>query len=276
MAINFDVVIETPEYEVDMKAGLDTLQGVSDATRIIGETLLTGKVPQRITYKSDVRTTLKKSFKGSYGHIFSLDIMSEELKGEYRKIGSATFSELMSYFTKEALHIDVDLGTLSDKAQKVLGALGDNTEKLIKQLRESPLRNIHEVPRKFGYNVLLRRRKSIDNKEVLVKFDKESSLVLDAKRSGEKITLQASIRRLNTNTGNGRLQVKGGEETVAFGFSTMYREVRLATKKKFSENLDYNNGIDVEHWRYLEIIVAPVKLQDERIVKYIVLGFHDE
>lgn len=276
MAINFDVVIETPEYEVDMKAGLDTLQGISDATRIISETLLTQKVPQRISYKSDVRTTLKKTFPGSYGHIFSLDLMSEELKKQYRKIGSATFSELMSYFTKEALHIDVDVDSLSEKAQKTLDSLGDNTERLIEQLRESPLRNIHEVPKKFGYKVILSRRSSANNREVLVKFDKETSLVLEAKRTDERVTLLASIRRLNTNTGNGRLQVQGGEETVAFGFSTMYRDVRLATKKKFSENLDYNNGIDIEHWKYLEIIAAPVKLQDEKIVKYIVLGFHDE
>lgn len=143
-------------------------------------------------------------------------------------------------------------------------------------MRESPLRNIHEVPKKFGYKVLLNRRSSAHNREVLVQFDKETSLVLDAKKTDERVTLLASIRRLNTNTGNGRLQVKGGEETVAFGFSTMYRDVRLATKKKFSENLDYNNGIDIEHWKYLEIIAAPVKLQDEKIVKYIVLGFHDE
>lgn len=276
MAINFDVVIETPDYEVDMKAGLDTLQGVSDATRIIGETLLTGKVPQRKTYKSDVRTTLKKTFKGSYGQIFSLDVMSEELKKEYRKIGSAAFSELMSYFTKEALYIDVDVDSLSEKSQKILNNLGDSAERLVMQLRESSLRHIHEVPKKFGYNVILRHRKNTDNKEVIVKFDRETSLVLEAKKSGEKVTLLASIRRLNTNTGNGRLQVKGGEETVAFGFATMYRDVKLATKKKFSENLDYNNGIDIDNWKYLEVIAAPVKLQDERIVKYIVLGFHDE
>lgn len=40
MCINFDVVIESPENSVDMKAGLDTLQGASEATRYVAETFL--------------------------------------------------------------------------------------------------------------------------------------------------------------------------------------------------------------------------------------------
>lgn len=276
MTINFDVTIGTPEYEVDMKSGLDTLQGVSDATRTIGETLLTGKVPQRKTYKSDVRTTLKRTFKGSYGHMFSLDISSAELQKEYRKIGPSAFAELISYFIKEALYIDIDANALSEKAKKALNKLEDKAEKLVKQLRESTLRNIHEVPKKFGYDVKIRYRKSIENKILVASFDRETSMVLEAKKSDEREILLASIRRLNTNTGNGRLQIKGQEDTVAFGFSTMYREVRLATKKKFSENLDYNNGIDADNWKHLEIIASPIKMQDGRIIKYIVLGLLDE
>lgn len=45
MSVNFELIIDTPSFEVDMKSGLTTLQGISDATRTIAETLLTEKCP---------------------------------------------------------------------------------------------------------------------------------------------------------------------------------------------------------------------------------------
>lgn len=274
MAINFDVVIDTPDYEVDMKAGLDTLQGISDATRTIAETLLTGRVPQRKTYKSDVRTTLKKSFKGSYGQIFSLDITDDELKKEYRKIGNSAFSELMSFFMKEAL--DLETNELSDKAERLVENLGDTAERLVRQLRTSIMKNAHEASKKFGYDVKVSFRKSAAEKVLIAKFDRTTAHALEAERSQQRITVFASVRRFNTNTGNGRLQLRGEEETVAFGFATAYRDVGFATKKKFSENLDYNNGINIDNWEYLEMEVYPIKLFDDRVIKYIVAGFYDD
>ena len=85
MSINFDVVIDTPENSVDMKSGLDTLQGVSDATCCIAEVILTEKTPKRQTHKRKIRTTLKQSFKGSYGHIFSLDIFDTKIKDKFNQ-----------------------------------------------------------------------------------------------------------------------------------------------------------------------------------------------
>ncbi|MCV4264495.1 hypothetical protein [Pseudomonas capsici] len=274
MAINFDVVIETPDYEVDMKAGLDTLQGISDATRTIAETLLTAKVPQRKNSKSNVRTMLKKSFKGSYGQIFSLDISDEELKKEYRKIGNSTFSELMEFFMKEAL--DLEVNELSEKAENVVANLGDNAERLVRQLRTSIMRNAHEVSKKFGYDVKVSFRKSSTEKVLVARFDQTTALALEAERSNARETIFAAVRRFNTNTGNGRLQINGGDETIAFGFERVYKDVRFATKKKFSENLDHNNGINIEKWRYLEIEVYPIKLFDGRVIKYVVAGIHED
>lgn len=274
MPINFDVVIESPDYEVDMKAGLDTMQGVSDAIRTIGETLLLGKVPERITSKSSVRTTLKKTFKGSYGHSFRLDVLDEEPKKELRKIGHTTFTELMSYFMKEALYIETP--DPSDKALAVLNRLGDTAEDLIKQLRKSAMENIHEVAVKFNYDVSVRHRKSIEDRVSLAKFTKDTVHAVLATRRKEKLTLTASIRRFNTNTGNGRLQLEGEDETVAFGFRVNYRNVDFAMKKKFSENLDTNNGIDIEHWKYLKLVANPIRRLDEQIIKYLVVGFLDD
>lgn len=274
MSLNLDVIIDTPEQSVDMKAGLDTLQGTSDAIRIIGETVLSERIPERLSHKGKVRTTLKKSFKGSYGHTFSLDIHDEELKKKFNSIGKTVFSELISYFISESLYKESE--QLSTKAQRIVDQLGDTAEGLVRQLRKSPLNNIHEVPAKFNYDVKLRFRKSASEQIVISHFDKHTAEVLQAKEDKQKIDIIASITRLNINTGNGRLLLKDADETVAFGFSVGYRDVNMEAKKLFSENLNYNNGISSEKWKFLKISVSPVKLMDDRVIKYIVKGFYND
>ena len=274
MPISLDVVIGTPEYEVDMKAGLDTLHGVSDATRCIAETLLTQKVPQRQTSKSSVRTIMKRTFSGSYGQIYTIDFSDSELKKEYKKIGNSTFAELMSYFMSESLYLETT--ELSEKAQKIVSNLGDTAELLVKQLRVSAMENIHEVSTKFGYPVTIHYRKNKLEHLSIATFSSETVKSLQAKESEEQEEILASITRLNINTGNGRLLLKGADETVAFGFGIGYRDVNLAAKKKFSENLNFNNGLDSSKWKFLRIIVRTIKLRDEKIVKYIVKGYHND
>lgn len=274
MPLNLDIVIDTEDYEVDMKAGLETLQGASEATLSIVETLVTGKVSLRHRGVSSVRTILKKTFKGSYGQVFAVEISDEELQREYRKIGNTTFVELMSYFMKESLYLES--ADLSIKAQKIVDNLGDSAEALIKKLRISSMENIHKVSTKFDHDVKIRYRKSLNEKVIIASFNKSTVLALQATESDKNTDITASITRLNINTGNGRLLLKGADETVAFGFGIEYKEVRLEAKKKFSENLDYNNGIDSSKWKNLKIIARPIKLRDGKIVKYIVTGFYND
>ncbi|SFW78613.1 hypothetical protein [Pseudomonas sp. NFACC04-2] len=274
MPLNLDIVIETVDYEVDMKAGLETLQGASEATLSIVETLVTGKVALRHRGVSSVRTILKRTFKGSYGQVFAVEISDEELQREYKKIGNTTFVELMSYFMKESLYLES--ADLSAKAQKIVDDLGDSAEALIKKLRVSSMENLHKVSTKFDHDVKIRYRKSLNEKVVIASFNKSTVLALQATESDKSTDITASITRLNINTGNGRLLLEGADETVAFGFGIEYKEVRLEAKKKFSENLDHNNGIDSSRWKNLKIIARPIKLRDGKIVKYIVTGFYND
>lgn len=273
MSVNFELVIESPAYEVDMKSGLTTLQGVSDAARTIAETLVTSRVPERLTAKSNVRTMLKKSFKGSYGQIFSLNFYDDELKKEFRKIGAPAFSELMSYFIMEALYLESN--DLSDRAQKYLDKLGETAEFLTAQLRQSIMANIHDVSTKFGFDVKLNFRRTSVQKDPVAKFDENTLSALEAKTDPDSIFISASIRRLNTNTGNGRLQIEGEYDTVPFGFSVLYQNVSLPAKKKFSSNLHHNNGVAEENWEYLNLEVVPVRIREGKIIKYIVKGLHE-
>lgn len=60
-----------------MKSGLTTMQGVSDAVRLIAETVATDEVPSKNTSRSSVRTRLK-NFSGSYGQMFSVEAFEDE------------------------------------------------------------------------------------------------------------------------------------------------------------------------------------------------------
>lgn len=274
MALNLDIVINTPDDSVDMKSGLNTMQGVSDAARFIAETVLTGKAPQRQTHKKKVRTTLKKTFKGSYGHIFSIDIYDEKLKKKFNSIGKVVFSQVVSYFLTESLYQESH--PMSAKAKKIVEDLGNEAEDLVKQLRKSALDNVHQVSSKFGYDVKVRFRKSRNEQTILGQFNRSTAEVLTAEVSSEEYEITAGITRFNINTGNGRLMLPDAEETVAFGFKSPYKMLTFKAKKVFSENLDHNNGIDPIFWKYLKLRVTPMKLRDGTIIKYIVKGYHVE
>jgi hypothetical protein len=268
MSINFDVVISTLEDSVDMKSGLDTLQGVSDATRYIAEAVLGERVPERQTHKAKVRTTLRQSFRGSYGQKFSIDIYDERFQKRLNKIGKIVFVELVAYYLNDSIYKESK--RLSDKAVAIIEQLGDLSDDLVQQLRISSLKNIHEVSTKFGHDVKIRYRKSRDEQIVLAEFDDETASVLDAEKTNETIEFIARISRLNTNTGNGRLQIRGENETVAFGFSGEYQGLDVIVRRRFSENLHYNNGKPADQWHYLDISASPVRRRDGKIIKYFV------
>jgi len=272
--MNFDVLVNTPEQTVDMKAGLQTFQGTSETIRHIAEALLTGKSPERLSYKSKIRTNLKQTFKGSYGQTFSLDIYDAELDEKFKKIGKKNFAELANYFVSEALYLETQ--EITQKSRKIIDSLGDEADSLIEQLRVSCLENAHEISEKFGHDVKIRYRASRENQIEIAKLNQETVLSLQAKPENKTEDLKVSITRLNINTGNGRLLIEDEEETVAFGFGVIYKEVKLEAKKLFSKNLDMNNGMERENWIKLKISARPIKLKSGKIVKYIVTGFYND
>lgn len=274
MSINLDLLIETTEDAVDMKASLDTMQGVSDAVRYAAEGILTEKVPKRLSHRSKVRTSLKRSFKGSYGHIFSLDIIDPDLERKLSSIGRPSFVELLSYLISESLYAEPK--ELSKRAQRALDKLGETAEGIVKQLRVSSLENIHQISMKFNHDVEIRYRKSRYNQATIARFNRSTAKVLQATQSENRVDLSVIVTRLNIHTGNGRLQVEGADETVAFGFGIEYKSVRLEAKKIFSANLDKNNGVSKDKWKYLRVSVSPITLRDGTIVKYIVKGFYSD
>jgi hypothetical protein len=270
MALDLDVLIDSPDYSIEMKAGLKTLQGASDSISTISETILTGNVPERKTYKGKVRTRLKASFDGSYGQIFSLEITDDVLQRKFSQIGWEVFSELISYFLNDAVYRQIE--KLSQGAQQIVDDLKEDSEKLSKQLRVSSMKNIHDTSYKFDYDVKIRIRKSRDDQIVLANFDRNTGATLAARLSQREIQFTAGITRLNINTGNGRLQLINMNETTAFGFGEEYKLINIAAKKKFSDNLDRNNGLEPQNWIYLKLKARPLELRDGTIIKYVISG----
>lgn len=276
MSINFDVVMDSDDYSIDMNSGLETLRGASEASRQIATTILEERVPQKLSCENKVRTSLKKSFKGSFGQQFSLEFYDEEVRKRFKTIGKKAFTELISYFINEALY--QESLKLSLKAEQVLKRLGQDLEQnLIKQLQRSSLDHLHAVSSNFNKDVKLRFRESGIKQTTLVTIDRATHATLKSWTDSAKIQITASITRLNINTGNGRLLLQGENETVAFGFPVQkqYRELKLAAKQKFSENLHTNNGKPNEEWLTLKLTAHTQKTNNGRIIKYLIEGFDD-
>lgn len=269
MELNLDLVIATPDHTVDMKSGLTTMQGISDAVRIITETAITNKIPSKNTSRNSVRTRLKENFDGSYGQVFSVQAFDDAAKKQLNIIGKDTLAEIISYYLAEAFYQEFDKP--SSLAQAIIDTLGNRSISLIKTLRKQTIvDNIHNVSNNFGYDVKVRYRKSKNKITELQTFNEDTYAKMAAVESNKVIDLVVSITRFNTYTGNGRLQIKGKKDTIAFGFNG-YTTVDLVTKKLFSRNLDDNNGVfEDDEKSYLKLKVSFLQKKDGDIVKYLV------
>lgn len=271
MNVKFDFLIDSEEFSIDMKTGLESLQGVSDTFRLIGEALLTDDVADRKTHRNEVRTNLEKNFKGSYGQIFSLEPHDKDAIIKLRKMGKDTFAELVEYFIAEALYEDSK--GLSPQALEVLDSLSSKTiTQLMKKLR-NPLKNLHKINRAFGYILNVRYRKYSHEPILIQKFDTSTYEALNAIETKEVLEIKAAITRININNGNGRIRLEDGGRTLAFGFGKKFESLPKEIKKIFSTNLNHNMGINQENWEYLRLIVHPVKLGDDSIIKYVFKEF---
>ncbi len=273
MPIELDVIIGTPDYSVDMTAGLATLQGVSDATLHVAETVLNEKLVERHTRASNIRTKLKKSFKGSYGVRFSLEVEEAKYIAKLKSIGQGTLVELIKYFIAESMYQECE--KLSAKAEKELAKLGYKADDLVGIIRKSALSDIHKVPEQYNFDVVLRRHSSRDANQNIALFTHATSQLNKAKISTRKLSIKGAITRYNIHTGNGRLLVEGANKTVAFGFKGDYRAVSVSYRSMFSENLDYNNRVSDENYKYLSLTAQSLRQHDETIIKYL-LVYADE
>lgn len=268
MEIPLDLLIDTPPsvHQVDMKTGLDTMQGISDAVRTIAETVVYQRVPEKKSSKNKIRTNMKETFEGSYGLAFSLDAY-DDAKELCNIIGRPIIVELIEYYLAEAL--DTASKELTESAEKIRESLGDLSLELISVLRGQMLKDAHRTCINFGFSTKLRYRGVKRIRELQI-FDENTYASLVPKENKQIKTIEVAITRFNRYTGNGRLQVKGSEETKAFGFLG-YKTVENHLRRKVASNLLENTGLsDPEDMTFLKIECYTYERRDGKIMKYMI------
>tara|TARA_R110000751_G_scaffold116604_2_gene216326 strand:+ start:91845 stop:92687 length:843 start_codon:yes stop_codon:yes gene_type:complete len=276
--INLDVVIGSPECEVDMQFGLDILKGTSDVVSLITEAILAGEIPAsgRRTHRSnDVRTKLKQSFRSSFGQRFSIEISKPELKQKLRRMGDLVFLEVLSYFILEALYLDS--GNLSDEASAVLDDIGDLSDNLFKRVKR-PLIEMHQISKYYQYDLKLRyKRRGEDEHKQLVCLTEDTSKKLTETHVDEDIfTIEAVIIRYHSKTGNGRLHIRGGSQFYSFGFASLLSVAKRLVRQKLSGNLHINNLVEPEKGTFIKLRVKRIALPTGDTVKFLVVGLLDD
>ncbi|WP_462154851.1 hypothetical protein [Pseudoalteromonas piscicida] len=268
MNINLDVIIGTPDHEIDMKFGLETLTGTSDVVTLTTEGILSNRVTKNITHATPVKTTMKHSFKGSYGMNFTVNIEDQFLKKRLKAIGRDVVIELIAYFVSESLYIEHP--KLSKEAEEQLNQMGERVNELIDRIR-NPLIKMHQVPVKYNYDVKLSYKQRGHDKKQVCKLTNTTALsITEAKRANYTQEIEAYITRFNSLTGNGRLMLKDTDETISFGLDGLF--VSKANKKLLSANLDVNTEVVKEEIQYMNLRVQPLKLKSKKVVKYFIKG----
>ncbi|MDY6488448.1 hypothetical protein [Acinetobacter faecalis] len=267
MEIELDLIIQTPPSinEVDMKSALDTMQGISDSVRTISETVVTKHLPEKKSSKNKIRTTMKNSFSGSYGLNFSV-VAYDDAKESAQVLGKNLILELIEYYLAEAL--DTDSKQLSPQAEKLKNELGELSVELISVLRGTMLRSAHKVTQNFGYPVKIRYKgKKIRELQVL---DEVTLSSLIPKENQNLLQIEMAVTRFNRFTGNGRLQLKGEQNSIAFGFLG-YNTVETILKKKIADNLSNNTGIgEIEDMTFLKVECYSYERRDGKVIKYMI------
>ncbi|NOR68499.1 MAG: hypothetical protein GQ532_02180 [Methylomarinum sp.] len=273
MKVNLDVVIDSPENEIDMQYGLETLKGTSDVISIAAEAILRERVPEKRTHRSDARTKLKQSFTGSYGHKFSIEIEDKQLQSRLRKIGNDTFLEVLGYFVMEALYLDS--GELSSEADAIVEQLADIEDKLVTRLKE-PLVDMHKIANYFNYKIKIRQRKRglPEPKQLFLLDNCTAKNITEAIRSDVEEDLDVVIVRFHSITGNGRFYIKEFEEIESFGFASKVRAVTDQIRKSISANLHKNNTIAPGNGEFIKIRVKKVSLPNGKVIKYLITGVY--
>lgn len=270
MELDFEIIVDSPEPAVDMKAGLDTLQGISDAARKITISFANDELAKRLSYQGGIRTKLKQSFRGSFGQRFSIEVLGNHEQGRINEIGKSTFVELLAHTLTAAKYGKPR--KLSLEARAILDEMQMSENDLVEEIRTSCMRRVHKLSAKFGHDVTVSYKPRNEDRLEVGKFTKKSALMLNTVFDPARIKISAAVSRLNINTGNGRLRLKGEKETVAFGFFGDYFFVDMDLKKIFSENLDENNGVRSDHWEHISLYAQTIRLKSGKIVKYLISG----
>ncbi|OQS44579.1 hypothetical protein [Chromobacterium haemolyticum] len=271
MDINFEVIIQSHEEEVDMDYALETLSGTASVTCLLAEAILEQKVIDRRTSANNIRARLKQSFRGSYGQNFSIHITNSKLQRQVIKIGKPVIAEVMSYYIHEALYANDR--KISQDAENVIKSLKEIEDRIVKKIK-SPLKKMHKITSTNGYDISLNCRPKGDNIPIAYLNKSTSDIIMLTEKSPQPIIISAVITRFNSRTGNGRLIIENQEGglTTPFNFDSPLETIPTDMKKKVTENLHLNNGRDEERFEFIQLLAHGIKNSDNTTIKFLIVA----
>ncbi|EFG8403922.1 hypothetical protein BL808_001297 [Escherichia coli] len=266
MTVNLDVVIKSGNLPVDMEYGLDTLAGAAEVTCILAEAILRKKIVKRRTPTNPARTELKQSFKSSYGQNFALVIDDPVLKRKLADMTNSVFTEIMSYYIAEALYVVPK--ALSNKASDYMKDLEEIEDEIINRIR-NPLKRMHTINYHRNWDIEFNYKNPQGKNSIVNLNTRTGTNLIYTKTIQARFQIIAVITRFNSRTGNGRLVLKGEDETVAFGFYLPLNLLPPKQKQLISLNLHNNNG-KADNFTFLKLVVSRVVIKNGETVKYLV------
>lgn len=248
-----DLVIgeSDPNFEdLDFYVGAKAIEGASEAIPLIANTILTRRLTKQVPSIEGLHANFKQSFKSSYGQRFELEITGSEETNVMRWLGTDGFLEIMQYLIGEAIGQPYEIQ--SKVAQGWVNSYIEDEFDLLYKINGA-LQRMHKPVEAQGYNVKLRRRKkpiAIFNQNTLAYLSYEH-------KETHNTQIDAVITRFNKLTGTGRLILTETDPSISFSPGISWQRFPLAQRRKFSKNLDLNNGSET---------FTPIRLSVRRVV----------
>lgn len=238
MKIPMDVTISTGANEfqdLDFYYGAKALEGTSEVVALVAHTILNETLTKQVPSIEGIRANLRKSFVGSHGQKFELEIFGSEQLRVFRYIGKEGFFQIMEYYIGLATGVSSEI-TKDSAIRWERSYIKDDVD-LIKRIRE-PLLRIHKPIENQGYKVKINRGK----KTVSEFNEKTLEYIAHEVQDTKSIIIEAVITRFNSLTGTGRLLTDENLPSVSFSPKNQWKTFQFKQRKIFSKNLDRNNA----------------------------------
>ncbi|MBF8641810.1 MULTISPECIES: hypothetical protein [Pseudomonas] len=235
-----DVRIGTGEVEygdLDFYYGAKALEGTSEVVALVAHTILNKKLAKQVPSVEGIRARLKKSFVGSFGQKFELDIYGEEQLRVFNYLGEDGFFQLMQYYIGQAVGVDYPI--TKPVAKKWDEIYIEDEVELIQRIYE-PVMRMHKPIESQGYAITLSKRRSA----LAVFNNKTLEFVKHEVKEPKTVEIKAVITKFNRLTGTGRLILGEEAASVSFSSAKSWRMFPLKERKILSRNLDKNNGAE--------------------------------
>lgn len=261
MIIPMDVTIGTGDSQfekLDFYYGAKAIEGTSEVVLLVADTILNRTLTKQVPSIEGIRANFKKSFIGSFGQRFELNITGEEPVRVLNWLGEDGFFQIMQHYIGLATGVEYEI-TKPVAISWARTYVEDDVD-LVQKIR-NPLLRIHKPIENQGYKITLNKRRS-----PIAILNDDTFQFLSHEVSEEKTTIISGvITRFNKLTGTGRLIHGAEDKSISFAPARSWKIFPRVQKKTFSRNLDRNNG--VEDFLPIELEVTRV-LGRNNVVKH--------